>query len=226
MIAFATAVSDQSTYEEVALKGIERAAEPDSMILTRRGYDSIQQPYNEMMDEAAAWPSLEALVLLHQDLELLDDSLPGRVRRVFEEPDVGLLGVLGGRLTRFHCWLTPDRPFGFAIGPNPRPLRDPRISVGAHQVDMVDGAAIVAAPWVVRTIRFAEALATQFHGYDTDISRRVVAHGGRVMCEDVPCRHHTTLKADYDAQRVAGVMLARMWDPTMRPREWAPSFQH
>jgi Glycosyltransferase like family len=225
MIAFATAISDRAVYERVALAGIERVAEPDSLLLTRAGYDSIQCPYNEMMDEAAALPGLEALVLLHQDLELLDDSLPRRLRRAFRDPRAGLLGVLGGRLSKLHCWLTPDRAFGFAIGPNPRPPRDPRISVGPHEVDGVDGAVLVAAPWVVRGIRFGESPPGRFHGYDVDISFRVKARGGKVICEDVPCRHHTTLKGDFAAQRDAGVALARMWDPTIRPREWAAAFQ-
>jgi len=225
MIVFATAVSDSAVYEGVALRGIRRVAESDSRVLTRVGHDTIQRPYNEMMDEAAALPDLEALVLLHQDLELLDDSLPRRLRRAFRDPRVGLLGVLGGRLSKLHCWLSPDRAFGFAIGPNPRPLADPRISVGPHEVDGVDGALIAAAPWVVRSVRFDEQGAGRFHGYDIDLGLRVKARGGTLICEDVPCRHHTVLKGDFDAQRDAGVELARKWDPAMRPREWAAAFQ-
>jgi Glycosyltransferase like family len=225
MIAFATAVSDRRTYTEVALPGIERVADPGALIVSRRGRGSVQRPYNEMMDVAAARDDLEALVLIHQDLELLDDSLPERVRRAFEEPDVGLLGVLGARLSKLHIWLTPERPFGYAIGPNPRKLKNPHISSGVHEVDILDGALIVAAPWVVRAIRFDERLSTHFHGYDIDISRRVAAHGGKIVCEDIPCRHHTILTTDYDKQRAAGTRLAGMWDPTTRPREWKPAFR-
>lgn len=225
MIAFATAVSDRAVYEEIALPAIRRVAEPDSLVLTRDGFDSIQRPYNEMMDEAARHPELEALVLLHQDLELLDGTLPGRSRRVFEDPRAGLLGALGGRVSNLHCWLAPDRAFGFAIGPNPPGLKKLHISVGAHEVDGVDGALIVAAPWVVRTVRFDEVSGEHFHGYDVDIGRRVKAHGGTIVCEDIPCRHHTTLKSDYSDQEAAGVALAQMWDPALRPREWEPAFQ-
>ena len=225
MLAFATAVSDRAVYEEIALPAIRRVAEPDSLVLTREGFDSIQQPYNELLDEAACHPDLEALVLLHQDLELLDDTLPGRLRRVFEDPRAGLLGALGGRLSKLHCWLTPDRVFGFAIGPNPREPKSLRISVGPHEVDGVDGALLVLAPWAVRTVRFDAANGGHFHGYDVDVGCRVRALGGTVICEDIPCRHHTMLKSDYAAQRAAGVALARMWDPALRPREWEPAFQ-
>jgi hypothetical protein len=225
MIAFATAVSDRSIYERVALPGMERVVEADSIVLTREGHDTIRRPYNEMMDALVDRQDLEALVLLHQDLELLDDSLLGRLRREFRKPDVGLLGVLGARLSRLHIWLTPDRPFGYAIGPNPKKLRNAHISLGPHEVDIIDGALIAMAPWVVRAIRFDERLSNHFHGYDIEISRRVAAHGGKVICDDIPCHHRTTLTTDYDAQRAAGVALARAWDPALRPQEWKPSFQ-
>ncbi len=224
MLAFATAISDRATYERVALPAIERVAEPDSPILTREGYDSLQRPYNEMMDEAAGLPGVEALVLLHQDLELRDEGLAARIRRVFGDPRAGLLGALGGRAAKLHRWLAPDRVFGYAIGPGPEGLADPRLSTGSHEVDGIDGALIVAAPWVIRGIRFSEDFARRFHGYDVDISSRVRARGGRVICEDIPCVHHTRLKDDYDAQRAAGVQLAKMWDATLRPREWGPAF--
>lgn len=224
MIAFGTAVSDTAVYGRVALPGIERVAEGDSAVLTRSGYDSIQRPYNEMMEEAAALPGLEALVLLHQDLELADEDLLRRIRRVFEDPGVGLLGALGGRVTRYHSWLAPDEIFGFALGPEHMD-QEIRISTGPHEVDGVDGALLIVAPWVARSIRCGEEPPGRFHGYDVDLSARVRAAGGRVICEDIVCRHRATTKHDYEAQQEAGVALARMWDPALRPREWGPAFQ-
>jgi hypothetical protein len=224
VIAFGTAVSDPVAYERIALPGIERVAEADSAMLTRNGFDSIQRPCNEMLDEAAAMPGLEALVLLHQDLELVDESLPERVRRVFADPRAGLLGALGGRITRFHCWLAPDEILGFALGPEHLD-EEIHITTGPREVDGVDGALLIVAPWAVRSIRFGEASPKRFHGYDVDFSARVRAAGGRVICEDIVCRHHMTVKDDYEAQRQAGVALARMWDPALRPREWGPAFQ-
>jgi hypothetical protein len=224
MIAFGTAIADPATYEAVALPGIERVAEPGSPILTREGADSIQRSYNEMMDELAGRSDLEALVLLHQDLELEDEDLAQRVRRVFRDPRVGLFGVLGARLSKLHCWLAPDELFGIAIGPDHMGPGHTRLSTGPREVDGVDGAVLIVAPWVVRGLRFGEALAGAFHGYDVDIAMRVRAHGGKVICEDVACRHHAEVKDDYAAQRAAGVSLARMWDPELRPREWDPAF--
>jgi hypothetical protein len=84
---------------------------------------------------------------------------------------------------------------------------------------------MILAPWVVRSMRFSESLADVFHGYDVDLSARVRARGGRVICEDIVCRHRMTAKDDYEAQRDAGVALARMWDPALRPPAWEPAFQ-
>lgn len=219
MIVFATAISDRETFERIAHPGIRRAAEPDSPLLTRSGCDSIQQPYNEMLDEAARLPGLEALVLLHQDLELTDDSLPARVREVFSDPRVGLMGPLGGSISKPHCWLWPDRAFG-TVDPEVLPP-----VVGSQPVDVVDGALLVLAPWVVRGLRFGEAADGRFHGYDVDIAFRVGACGGRVICHHVPCVHRRELKDDYEGQRTAGIALARMWDPALRPPQWRAAFQ-
>jgi hypothetical protein len=224
MIAFGIAISDPAAYERIALPGIERVAEADAVVLTRDGCDSIRRAYDEIMDEAAALDELEALVLLHQDLELVDETLPARVRRVFSDPRAGLLGALGGRVSRLHCWLAPDEILGFALGPEHMD-EEVHITTGPHEVDGVDGALLILAPWAVRAIRFGDASPGRFHGYDVELGARVRAAAGRVICEDIVCRHHMTVKDDYEAQRKAGVALARAWDPLLRPRAWRPAFE-
>jgi hypothetical protein len=220
MIAFGTAISDWTAYERFALPGIERAAEPDSAILTRTGLP-IRRAYNELMTEAAVARGLEALVLLHQDFELTDASLPRRVRRLFHDPRVGLVGSLGARNVTPHLWLASRELYGSVSAPGV----DRRFSSGPREVEGVDGALLVLAPWVVRGLCFGESRADGFHGYDVDISMRVRAHGGGILADDIPHFHHREPKDDFDAQRLAGIDLARMWDPALRPREWAPSFE-
>jgi hypothetical protein len=220
MIAFGIAITDRAVYEWFALPGIERAAEPDSAILTRTDR-SIWRAYDELMDEAAGLVGLEALILLHQDLELTDGSLPGRLRRLFEDPRTGLVGSLGARNATLHTWLASRELYGSVTAPG----IDRRFSTGPQQVDGVDGALLALAPWVVRGLRFGEAPAGGFHGYDVEISARVRAHGGEVVADDIPHYHHRVPKDDFDAHRLAGIALARRWDPDQRPREWGPAFQ-
>lgn len=220
MIAFGVATSDRAQYERLALPGIRRAAEEGSLLLERSG-DSIQRAYNQMMLEAEGRDDLEALVLLHQDLELIDDSLPQRVRRILRDPRVGLVGALGARDFSPHVWPAARELYGtFA-----EPTGTRRFSSDPQEVKGVDGILLVLAPWVVRGLRFNEALAQGFHGYDVDMSLRVRAHGGIVICDDIPYFHHRDSTEDYDAQRRAGVALAHMWDPALRPQEWDSAFQ-
>jgi hypothetical protein len=220
VIAFGVAITDQETYETVALPGIERTAEPDSAIFTRAGLP-IRDAYNELLDEAAALPDLEALVLLHQDLELTDDSLPRRARHIFADPCVGLIGSMGVRNLTLHLWLASRELYGTVAAPG----LERRFSTGVQEVEGVDGALLVLAPWVVRGLRFGKLPGVEFHGYDVDISLRVRAHGGRAVCDDIPYFHHHASKHDFEAQRFAGLALARLWDPALRPREWEPAFQ-
>jgi Glycosyltransferase like family len=221
MIAFGTALAgSRREYEEAALPGIRRNAEPDSAILTRAGL-TIWEAYDQMMEEAAALPELEALVLLHQDYELTDGSLPGRVRRLLRDPAVGLIGALGARGVTTHLYLSPEKLYGIVEATGFRR----RFSSGSDEVEGVDGALLILAPWVVRGLRFGEPLAGGFHGYDADISLRVRAHGGKVVCDDIPHFHHRVSKDDFDAQRLAGIDLARRWDPALRPPEWEAAFQ-
>lgn len=214
------AITDRTQYAELALPGIERTAEPDSAIVSRSGM-SIQVAYNEMMAEVAGQPDLEALILLHQDLELTDNSLPTRVRRLFEDPLVGLVGALGAGDVMPHLWPAPRELYGTFR----EPTGERRFSSGSHKVKRVDGILLVLAPWVVRGLRFNEALSEGFHGYDVDMSLRIRTYGGKVVCDDIPYFHHRNPTTDFDAQQVAGVTLARMWDPLLRPRQWAPAFQ-
>jgi hypothetical protein len=221
MIAFGTAVSDRALYGRHALPSIERLAEPDSIVLTRHGYDSIQEPYNELLAEAAAIDDLEALVLLHQDLELTDESLLPRARSLLEDARTGLIGVLGWRRTKVHRWVTSPHHFGRSVAPGMSFHHSP----GPDEVDLLDGVVLVLAPWVVRLLRFDERLAPDFHGYDIDFSMRVRAAGGRAICIDVPYVHHMAKPWRDREEWVRGATaLAAMWEPSLRPGAWAGCF--
>lgn len=225
MLVYGTAVTDRALYEREALRGIRRVAESDSAVLVREGHDSIQQPYNELLAEAAALPGIEALVLLHQDLELTDGSLPARARALLAEPRVGAIGAFGARAIEFHrdYGQRRERLFGLASIPG----FQMRHSSGAREVDVLDGSLLVVAPWAARAIRFDERLARHFHGYDMDFCERVRAAGGKVVCDDIPHVHHMRRRWSSDdraALRAARLELARAWDPALRPAEWEPAF--
>ena len=49
-----------------------------------------------MLDRAARSEELEALVLLHQEVEIADPGFCAKVPARFEDPDVAVVGVAGG----------------------------------------------------------------------------------------------------------------------------------
>lgn len=208
-------------FARVAEPSLERVREADSHLLVRSGYDSIQRPYNEILDETAALPDLEGVVLIHQDMELTDASLLERLRPLLAEPRVGVVGLLGGRGVPPHAWWEAEELFGTSR----TPLVEQRHSHGPHEVEVVDGALLALAPWVVRELRFDEALAADFHGYDVDLCLQVRAAGGRVICDDIPYMHHMSRPwADGEQYARAGRILARRWGRELDPRERIPSW--
>ena len=95
MIVFGTAIADDDRFERWAMRGIARVLESDSIVITRRGYDSIQGPYNSILDEAARLAGLEAVVLVHEDTEIDDPRLMAKVRNAFVDSSVAVIGPIG-----------------------------------------------------------------------------------------------------------------------------------
>src|ERR671918_1732385 len=91
MIAFGTAVTSVEHYERYAQPGIERASEPDSEVIVQQSMGSLFRNYNLMLDLASELPDLEALVLVHQDTELVDADFCDKARKALADPDVGLV---------------------------------------------------------------------------------------------------------------------------------------
>jgi hypothetical protein len=215
MLAFGTAITDDDAYRRWGLAGIGVAAEPDSVVLERRG-GSLQHAYNDMLEEAGALPELQALVLLHQDIELRDVRFAAKVREALCDPEVGLLGTAGARNVRSLLWPRGERFGRYWFGHEgvARQMRfDP--PVGACPVDAVDGALLVLSPWAVRELRFDTRFEPWFHGYDVDFSFQVRARGRKVVVVNLDAIHwssRTTL--DPRAHWIeASVAWQRKWDP-------------
>src|SRR4051794_33983070 len=95
MIAFGSAITRPGVYDRCARPGIRRAAEPDSPIIELPAPGTIFESYNALLDRARELDGLEALVLVHQDAELVGDGFCAEVRRVLADPDVGVAGCAG-----------------------------------------------------------------------------------------------------------------------------------
>lgn len=224
MIAFGCAITKPQVYRAGAERGIRLAAEPESEIFALPSIGSIFKSYNALIDKAAGCADLEALVLVHQDTEIVDEDFCRRVRLALDGPDVGLVGCVGAVGVRSIAWWEGsvslasfvhryndhgggDLPaFSWAWSEAP-----PYARVG--EVDTVDGFLLVLSPWVVQNLRFDESLG-QFHGYDFDFCLQVRAAGRKVVTADFRAIHHHSLYpfSDPDPWIAAHIRVAEKWD--------------
>ncbi len=227
MIVFGSAITKPEIYARNAEVGIRLAAEPDSVVLPLPSEGSIFHNYNLLMDRAAKLDNLEALVLVHQDAELVDRDFASRIRTVLQDPDVGVVGCVGAIGVRTISWWEGsvaqasfvhryeehgggDLPsFSWAWDEAP-----PYARVG--EVDTIDGFVIVMSPWVVENLRFDESLG-QFHGYDFDFCLQVRAAGRKVLTADFRAIHNHALQPFDDPEPwiQAHIDICEKWDGRM-----------
>src|SRR4051812_24005458 len=104
MIAFGCAVTRPDVYRECAAPGIRRAAEPGSVVLDGPSVGTIFESYNALLTDAASHEDLEALVLVHQDAEIVDTDFCAKVRAALRDPAVGVVGCVGAVGVRSIAW--------------------------------------------------------------------------------------------------------------------------
>ena len=224
MIAFGAAITDPEAYARFAEPGIRLASEPDSTILSHANSSSIFRNYNLMLDMVADRDDLEALVLIHQDAELVDADFCEKVRVILSDPDVAIAGCAGAIGVRSIAWWSGSvrwasfthRYYEFGGGEIPAlswiPERIPSYAQRG-EVEAIDGVVVVMSPWAVRELRFDESLG-QLHGYDFDICMQARAAGKKVVAEDLRVVHHHSLNLlnDPDGWILAHMKVAEKWD--------------
>ncbi len=224
MLAFGSAVTKPDVYARCAAAGLARVTEPDSLVLDRPSIGSLQASYNALLDELAPREDLEAVVLLHQDTEIVDPDFCEVVRETLRDPDVGLIGCVGavgvrsiawweGSVTcasfshRYHEHGGGDLPaFSWAWSDAP-----PYARMG--EVDTIDGFLLVLSPWVARNVRFDERLGN-LHGYDYDYCLQVRDSGRKVVTAGFRAVHHHSLVLVNEPESWvdAHIQVAEKWD--------------
>jgi hypothetical protein len=204
MIAFGCSITDHEQYTEFAEPGIKLAAEPDSVIIPHLASASIFRSYNILLDRAADLPDLEALVLVHQDAEIVNRDFCDKVREAMSGPDVGVVGCVGAVGVRSIAWWEGSvtwasfthryREFGGGEQPGLSWFNDD-MPAFAHtgEVDTVDGFVLCLSPWVVKNVRFDESLGL-LHGYDFDFCLQVREAGKRIVTADLKVVHNHSLE--------------------------------
>ncbi len=238
MIAFGCPITDHALYEACAEPGIRRVAEPDSEILALGsaglGDASIFRNYNLLIEEAAKLDGLEALVLVHQDAEIVDDEFMAKVRRALQHSEIGILGCAGAIGVRNIAWWDGSVTLasfshryteyggGEILGSTfDWEQAPPEARTG--EVDVIDGFMMVLPPWFIENIRFDESLG-QLHGYDFDVCQQVRAAGKKVWTEHIRVIHHHSLEliGDVDGWIAAHMRVAEKWDGKLSPSQTIP----
>ncbi|MEA2401032.1 MAG: hypothetical protein QOK00_1435 [Thermoleophilaceae bacterium] len=227
MIIFGSAITKPDVYESCAAPGIKLAAEPDSEVIALPAAGSIFRSYNMILEQAAAREDLEALVLIHQDAEIVDPDFCTKLRGVLRDPEVGVVGCVGAIGVRSIAWWEGSVTWASFVHRYGRPGEEfPSLSwdpdelppyARTGEVDTVDGFVLALAPWTVRNVRFDESLGQLLHGYDFDFCLQVRAAGKKVMTENFRVVHNHSLELANDPEGwvKAHISVAEKWDGRM-----------
>jgi Glycosyltransferase like family len=227
MIAFGSAITKPAVYRRCAAPGIARAAEPDSEVWDTPSAGTIFESYNALLERAAARDDLDALVLVHQDAEIVDADFCAKVRAALADEEVGAVGCVGAIGVRSIAWWEASvtlasfvnryeghgggdlRSFSFDWAEAPPYAR-------TGEVETLDGFLMALSPWVVRNVRFDEGLGG-FHGYDLDFCLQVREAGRKVVTADFRAIHHRELEMlpDPEPWIEAHIRVAEKWDGRM-----------
>jgi hypothetical protein len=225
MILFGTAVTDLETYDRCAAPGIRLAAEPDSEVVAHQSAGSLFRNYNLLLDQAAAREDLEALVLVHQDAEIVDPDFCAKIRQALSDPEVAIVGCAGAVGVRGIAWWEGAvtwasfshryRELGGGEFPSLSwtDAEEPPSFTRTGEVDSVDGFVMAVSPWAVENLRFDESLG-KLHGYDFDFCMQARAAGKKVVTADFRVVHHHSLELISDSETwiEAHIRVAEKWD--------------
>jgi GT2 family glycosyltransferase len=224
MIAFGCSITDPAMYAKAAEPGIRRAAEPGSEVIANAAAGSIFRSYNLLLDTVAGRDDLEALVLVHQDAEIVSPDLCATLRDALRDPAVGVVGCVGAVGVRSIAWWEGSVTWASfthrydELGGGELPAlswTNGDLPAFAHtgEVDSVDGFAMALSPWVVRNVRFDESLG-QLHGYDLDFCLQVREARRKVVTADFKVVHHHSLElvSNPETWLAAHMRVAEKWD--------------
>jgi Glycosyltransferase like family len=224
MIAFGCPITDGRAYAQYAERGIALVKEPDSQVFAYQSAGSIFRTYNLFLDLARKVDDLEALVLLHQDAEIVDPEFCAKIRKELQDPEVAIVGCGGALGVRNIAWWQASVTWAsfshrfqeMGGGEIPGFTWDeqnvPSYGV-TGEVDTIDGFVIVMSPWAVNELRFDESLG-RLHGYDLDLCLQARAAGKKVMTTDFRAIHHHSLELirDEEAWVAAHMRIAEKWE--------------
>lgn len=162
---------------------VEPRIYPERPIITAYNQTSISVAYNAILDGFKVY-DLDAVILLHDDLEMIDPKTEEKVLTALAYAnDIALVGVAGGGPSM--SW--------WNINPIGHQLTDTQLlDFGFRQgfCRMIEGSFMAFSPWAIQELRFDERY--EFLGYD-DVCMSAYAAGKNIYVADIDTHHHSTL---------------------------------
>lgn len=165
-------------------KFVEPRIYSERPILTAYNQTSISVAYNAILDGFRVY-DLDAVILVHDDLEMIDPLTEQKVLGVLSaSDDIAIVGVAGGGSSM--AWWNVD-PIGHQLTDSMMLEFGDRNS---GDVDIVEGSFMAFSPWAIQELRFDERY--EFLGYD-DVCLEAKRADKRVYVADIDTHHHSTL---------------------------------
>ncbi len=219
MIAFGSSIGDAEAFSRYAEPGIRRVAEADSKLLAYAAVEPVGRTYNLILEAAARFEDLEALVLVHPHTEIADPGFCAKLRAALSDPRVGAVGCAGARNVHSLAWWEGDvvrgsvrQRYAERGGGEIDSVSWAKRQSPPAEVDTLDGQLLILPPWAVRELRFDETLLG--YGFDVDFSLRVRQAGRTLEVIDLHVVHHRELELirDLAVWVEAHIRLAEKWD--------------
>jgi hypothetical protein len=226
VIAFGCSIISPETYVARAATGIARARASDSEVFACQAAGSVFRSYNLILERFAGRDDLEALVLVHEDAEILDPDLPRKVRGALRDESVAVVGCVGADGVHDIAWWDNSTTVGryrlrypelgggeVSLPPGNPPVR----SASGREVQTVDGVLMALSPWAVRHLRFDESLGPHW-GYDLDFCLSAREAGRKVVVADIDLAHYRSLSIVKEVEPwvAAHGRVADKWDAVLR----------
>lgn len=192
MIYFGTCVGFPDKFRKYAVPGVQASMDEAYGYLARKSDGKDLFPvYREIMYAAGGVEGLEALVLLHDDLEIRDSAFAKKIRTVFQDPEVAIIGCIGAKaVTSMNWWEGQGRGY-VEDGRNGRTVVDFGFPEGDPcEVDTVDGMLLILSPWAIQNLTLP-AEYYGFHGYPEELCFQARAKGKKVVVTRLDVFHHT-----------------------------------
>lgn len=158
----------------------------DQPLTLTSGHTAIAPVYNRILDLYRGRDDLDALILLHDDLEITDPAAEAKFLEPLQDPDVALVGVAGGPGHLGLAWWNTS-----PIGHQMTDVMNLDFGQRAGDVDILEGSILVFSPWAIDNLRFDERF-PGFHTYD-EIGMQARRQDKRVVVVDVDTHHHTAM---------------------------------